>query len=362
MYLNKRLVSVAILIIICSMVCSQQNRSSIHFETRQHNLGSVNEADGPFQHEFIFVNKGDDPLLVTNISAGAGLTVGWTRSPVKPGETGTVTVEFNPQNMPGKFNRAVVLSATGDPSSATLRLLGEVIPREKTPEELYPHQTGQLRMRSNHISFGRVTPGSVKTESIDVINLSEELIDLTFTGISGHITLEAVPQTLKPGDKAVIKASWDAGQIEDWGVVTHHCRLLINGNSPPGNILYLTANIQEDFSEMSDEEIENAPSIFFDQRVFNFGTLRQGKSVEHVFVFSNIGKSDLIIRSVRSGCGCTVIEPQMRLLKPGESGTIKALFDSVGLIGRQSRGITVISNDPANPNIVLRITGEVLSE
>ncbi len=362
MYLIKRLIFVAILLIICSMVCSQQNRSSIHFETGQHNLGRINEADGPFQHEFVFVNKGADPLLVTSIRAGAGLTVWWTRSLVQPGETGKVTVEFNPQNMPGKFNRTITLSATGDPSSATLRLLGEVIPREKTPEELYPHQTGLLRMRSNHISFGYVTPGSLKTDSIDVINLSAEAIDLAFTGIPGHITPEAVPQMLKPGERGVLKASWDAGRIEDWGVVTHHFRLLINGNSPPGNILYLSANIREDFSGMSDEEKENAPSIFFDDRVFNFGTLRHGKSVEHKFVFTNNGKSDLIIRSVRSGCGCTAIEPHKRLLKPGESGTIKAVFNSRGFRGRQNRGITVISNDPANPSIVLRITGEVISE
>jgi len=362
MCLNKRLISVAVLFIIWSLVCSQQNRSSIHFETGQHNLGRINEEDGPFQHEFVFVNKGDDPLLVINVRTGGGLLVRWTRSPVQPGETGAVTVEFNPRNMPGRFNRTITLSATGNPSSVTLRLLGEVIPREKTPEELYPHQTGLLGMRSNHISFGYVTPGSVKTDSMEVINLSKEDIDLAFTGIPGHVTLEAVPQMLKPGERGVLKASWDAGRIEDWGVVTHHFRLLVNGNSPARNIVYLSANIQEDFSEMSDEEKENAPAIFFDDRVFNFGTLRHGKSVEHTFVFTNKGSSDLIIRSVRSGCGCTAIEPQKTLLKPGESGSIKAVFNSRGFRGRQNRGITVISNDPANPSIVLRITGEVVSE
>ena len=352
----------AVLFIIWSLVCSQQNRSSIHFETGQHNLGRINEEDGPFQHKFIFVNKGDDPLLVTNIRTGGGLLVRWTRSPVQPGDTGTVTVEFNSRNMPGRFNRTITLSATGNPSSVTLRLLGEVIPREKTPEELYPYQTGLLRMRSNHISFGYVTPGSVKTDSMEVINLSGEDTGLDFAGIPGHVTLEAVPQMLKPGESGFIRASWDAGRIEDWGVVTHHFRLLINGNSPARNLVYLSANIQEDFSGMSDEEKENAPSIFFDDRVFNFGTLRHGKSIEHKFVFTNRGRSDLIIRNVRSGCGCTAIEPQKTLLKPGESGSIKAVFNSRGFRGRQNRGITVISNDPANPSIVLRISGEVISE
>ncbi len=362
MCLNKRLISVAFLLIIVSVVCSQQNSSSIHFESGQHNWGRINEADGPFKHEFVFTNKGDDPLHVINIRAGAGLTVWWTKNQIHPGDTGTVSVKFNPHNMPGKFNRTITLTATGDPSSATLRLLGEVIPREKTTEELYPHQAGQLRMRTNHISIGNITPGSVKKGLTYVINNSEEVIDVAFADIPGHIKPAAIPQLLQPGETGVLKALWDAGHNEDWGVVTHSFRLIINGNSPPGNILYLSVNIQEDFSVMSDQEKENAPSIFFDERVFNFGTLSHGKSVEHGFVFTNKGKSELVIRSVRSGCGFTEIDLQKEFLKPGESGTIKAVFNSRGLHGRQSRGITVISNDPANPSIVLRITGEIISE
>lgn len=355
-------------IVICALpltwsLIAQQSGSSIHFDSSQHNFGSINEAGGAVHHDFIFTNKGTDPLVVTNVRSGGGIAVlRWTRSPVLPGDSGSITVEFNPVNMPGRFNRSITVSATGNPPSATLRLLGEVIPRERGPEELYPYETGLLRLRSNHISFGNVPPGSVKTDTLQVINLSEQELALSFTGIPGHVTLEAVPLILEPGEKGFVAATWDAGSIDDWGVITHNFRILVNSASQGRNIVYLSANIQEDFSLMSEAERANSPVIDFEDRVFDFGRIKHGDKIEHDFVFNNSGKSDLVIRRVRSGCGCTAIEPQKTLLRPGESSSIKAVFNSRGFRGRQSKGITVISNDPANPNIVLRLTGEVMTE
>jgi hypothetical protein len=183
---NLIIIPVTVLFMLSLTVLSQQNRSSIHFENGQHNLGRISEEEGPFQHDFIFTNKGEDPLVVTSARAGGGVSVvDWTRSPVMPGGTGSVRVEFNPRNLPGRFNRSITLSATGNPSSYNLRLLGDVIPRELTTEELYPQQIGPLRMRSNHISFGHVAPRTEKTDSMEVINPSGEELRLSFTGIPG---------------------------------------------------------------------------------------------------------------------------------------------------------------------------------
>jgi hypothetical protein len=342
---------------------SQQSSSTIGFEADQFNFGKIYEKDGKVQHDFIFTNKGQEPLIITNVNPSSGISVlQWTRSPVMKGETGSITVEFNPVNMPGRFNRSIIVNSNGRPSATTLRLLGEVIPREKTPAELYPQEIGSLRLRSNHISFGQVSPGSKRIDTLEIINLSEESLGLTFAGIPRHITITAIPGILKPGEEGVFVATYDASEIDDWGTITHNFRVLVNGMSHGRNIIYLSANIQEDFSLITDEERKQAAKINFDNRVFDFGKLKHGETVEHDFMFTNSGLSDLVIRRVRSGCGCTAIEPQKTLLKPGESSSIKAVFSSKGFRGRQNKGITVITNDPASPNIVLRITGEVVAE
>lgn len=355
--------AVAAMFLFGFIVDADQGNPSIHFEQTRHNFGKVNEEEGELDHDFVFTNKGQEPLIVTNVKTGNGVSVtGWTRNPVLPGESGTISVAYDPVNKPGRFNRSITINATGSPSSLILRLLGEVIPREKTIEELYPREIGPLRIRSNHISFGRVTPGSLRTDSLQIINTSDLTLNLSFSGIPSHIALEAVPESLSPGEKGLLLAEYDADQINDWGVITHNFRILVNEVSHVRNMIYLSANIQEDFSVLSDEEIADAPVIFFENKVFDFDKISSGESIEHDFIFSNNGNSELIIRAVRAGCGCTAIEPQKTLLEPGESSSIKAVFNSRGFRGMQNKGITVISNDPANSTIVLRITGEVVSE
>jgi hypothetical protein len=357
----KRIFILAAALTLGPLLYSQDNGPSIHFETEQFNLGKINEADGRQLHDFIFTNTGQEPLVVINAVPARGLAiVEWTRSPVLPGASGVITAEFNPVNMTGLFNRSITVHTNGNPSSRVIRLLGEVIPREKTPQELFPQEIGLLRLRSNHISFGQVFAGTRKEQSLEVINISGESLDVSFAGMPEALIVSAVPATLAPGGKGVINAVFNGELVDEWGTVRKNFRVLVNGLSPQGNIIYISANIQEDYSKLSKEELDNAPVISFENRVFDFGQLNQGASVEHEFVFTNTGKSDLLIRRVISGCGCTAVEPSLTVIKPGGSSGVKAVFNSRGFRGRQNKGITVISNDPGNPAVVLRVTGEVM--
>jgi len=49
-------------------------------------------------------------------------------------------------------------------------------------------------------------------------------------------------------------------------------------------------------------------------------------------------------------------------LPPGGEGEIKAVFKSKGRTGRQKKQITVLSNDPVNPQLVLILEGEVVQD
>ncbi len=361
--IQTKITALCLLVVLYFFDMEQYSDSSIYFESMQHNFGQVREDGGPLQHEFLFENRGRDSLRVGNVSAGGGISVlGWTRGPVPPGETGTVTLEFDPRNMPGRFNRVVLVSASGDPSNVTLRLLGEVIPADKTPVDMYPHEIGPLRIRSNHVPLGRVAPGTVSYDTVGVINLTDEELEITFSGVPPHLSFSAEPPKISPGERGVVEVRFDAGMKGEWGTVTDNIRVLVNGKSTGRNILYVSANILEDFSGMTDEERSTAPSIHFDESVYDFGTLLQGVSARHKFRFTNKGQSALLIRSVRSGCGSTATVADRKLIHQGESGNIDVIFDSQGLPGRQSRSIIVITNDPDNQSVVLRITGKVVSE
>jgi len=93
--------------------------------------------------------------------------------------------------------------------------------------------------------------------------------------------------------------------------------------------------------------------------VFDFGSALEGEMVRHVFKIRNVGKGNLVIRGVKSSCGCTAAEPTRSMLKPGEDAEIGAAFDTRHQKGHQVRTITAITNDPENPQAIFTLQGTV---
>jgi hypothetical protein len=85
-------------------------------------------------------------------------------------------------------------------------------------------------------------------------------------------------------------------------------------------------------------------SIEFDKDVFDYGTIKQGTKVEHNFNFKNTGTNDLIISDAYSSCGCTIPEYPKEPIKPGESATIKVVFNSAGRSDKQDKTVNLIVN------------------
>lgn len=80
-----------------------------------------------------FINKGEKPLIVKNVSACCGTQIKeWTQKPLLPGEKGTITVEFRVPPRPHRISRTVK-AITNDPDGTkTLHIVGVVIePKEE---------------------------------------------------------------------------------------------------------------------------------------------------------------------------------------------------------------------------------------
>jgi hypothetical protein len=199
-----------------------------------------------------------------------------------------------------------------------------------------------------------------KEGSIDIINTKNYDLEISFVNVPSHIQIEAEPKVLKPNTKGKIIAKYDASKKNDYGFVIDRVTMAINGNTNNGrNKISVSANIEEDFSKLTEEELANAPDISFENKIFNFGTINRGESIEYVFKFKNTGKSDLIIRKTKASCGCTVANPSKNIIKPGESAELKVKFNSAGKRNKQNKSITVITNSPKNTQVVLRVTGFV---
>jgi hypothetical protein len=85
-------------------------------------------------------------------------------------------------------------------------------------------------------------------------------------------------------------------------------------------------------------------AIKFEELEHDFGKIKAGEVISHVFKFTNTGTEPLIIDNVKPSCGCTTPEWSKDPVPPGGTGFIKAVFDSKGREGSQSKTITVKSN------------------
>jgi hypothetical protein len=156
-------------------------------------------------------------------------------------------------------------------------------------------------------------------------------------------------------------ATYDASKVSDWGFVVDQVYIAVNGEQPKDSRLSVSATIEEDYSSWSPEQLATAPDIQFKETSFDFGDVKHGEKVEHAFRISNDGKSNLILRKVRTSCGCTASKPDKEVLKPGETANIPVSFNTRGRNGRQNQSITVYSNDPKKSTMLLRISATVVT-
>ena len=132
--------------------------------------------------------------------------------------------------------------------------------------------------------------------------------------------------------------------------------------SPQKNVYYyVSANLVEDFSALSKDELANAPVFKLETTTVDLGKIKGSTQNEVEFKFTNAGKSDLFIRHVRATCGCTAVQQgtQGVGIKPGESSSIKATFNSGRYTGKVTKAIYVYTNDPMNSEVVLMLTADV---
>ncbi|MGQ7870501.1 DUF1573 domain-containing protein [Sunxiuqinia sp. sy24] len=339
---------------------AQTVKAKIDFETQEHDFGTFKEEDGSQTYNFKFVNNGASPLILNNVRASCGCTTPqWTKAPVAPGQEGFIKVSYNPRNRPGPFNKTVTVTSNAENANTILRIKGAVEQREKTLVELYPREIGPLRAKTNHISFVKITENEVKTEELEVINDTDESVRVEFKTPPGHLTAKAIPETIPAKGKGKIVVTYDAKQLNTFGFMMHRIYLNINGESNYRNSIGVSATIEEDFSSLTAEELASAPVVSFNEKAHDFGDINQGDEVEYTFNIKNEGQRDLIIRRVKTSCGCTAVTPEKKIISKNEVVPLKVKFNSKGKRGRQNKSITVITNDPKNPTTILRVSSNI---
>lgn len=103
------------------------------------------------------------------------------------------------------------------------------------------------------------------------------------------------------------------------------------------------------------------PIIEFDKTHHNYGVLYEDmKFASYKFEFTNVGDQPVRIIKVESSCGCTTPYWSQDSIPSGQRGFVETKYETVNHIGEFKKNVTVYTNSPTNPMILLTIEGNVI--
>lgn len=124
-------------LLIFSRVLHAQTKKSdakaiIEFEYTTHEFGKVYQGKS-VSYEFNFTNKGNAPLVLSNVQPGCGCTTPeWPKEPIMPGQKSKIKAIYNPGTYKGKFGKGITVYSNADNGTVSLTIKGTV---EEIPTE-----------------------------------------------------------------------------------------------------------------------------------------------------------------------------------------------------------------------------------
>lgn len=336
-----------------------------------HQFGSFSEDLENVSCTFKGVNVGDEPLVIYDVKTNCGCTTTekYAGEKFAPGDTLSITATYNASGRPGRFTKKLMVYTNAQPEKQTLTLAGTVIGTSNTLKSRYPVELGNLRLNSQTAVLGQAKKGRSPSSFIKVYNTTNDTLTPQVVKKPKYMNAVVEPQTVTPGEQFIVSFTYHTGQNSKWGLQTDTIAfvpMVKNGNLNDFEPIELTTivTINEDFSKLSPEQLENAPKIALDPTIVDLHRVKIGSEpIKQRVDIGNTGNTQLIIRqitSVHPGLSFKLADTKV---KPGKSIPLDITIDpslnpNNDLIDAR---ITIIANDPATPTTVLRVVGELVN-
>lgn len=357
----------ALLVAACTVFAQQ---AVLTFVTTEHDFGKINEADGRVSYVFEFTNEGMEPLVLSNVRASCGCTTPtWTKTPVEPGQKGNITVTYNPNGRPGRFQKTVTITSNATEPTKKLYIKGEVIPKQAKPVNKYPVKMGDLSLAASTINFGTVMKGKTVEKAIEYANLTDAPVTVSavVTDMSAPIALNVSLPEVKKGETGQLRVQYDAENSSYYGPKQFVFYVVVNGKKQftEEYRIVVDVTVDEDFSMLTTEQKQNAPIAELAKQSVDFGVIVPGKKVKKTIELVNAGADPLYVRAIVNSSEDMFKATASKLtLKSGKKGVLVIELDGklngqpLGA-GDYHRTITLITNDPQNPKQQIKVNWTV---
>ena len=329
----------------------------VEFDKTVHDFGDISVNDGPQTCTFTVKNIGKEPIAIYEVVTSCGCTdASWTREPLQPGKTGTISATYKNEDGPVPFDKTLTVYIAGVGKPVILRLRGIVHEKKKSVAELYgAEKLGVMGLKSLNYKVQNILQGESSSDEAKIANLGNKPMKVTFTDVSPNLSIEVVPATVPAGETAALRFTVKSDP-DVWGKHIYKATPVVNGvkAAKPVTVSALTRG---NFASWTPDQRKNAAQCIFDESTVSFDTANSGTKVKATFTFTNKGKSPLQFYSIDADAeGVTAT-------LPGETaaqgkGSIPVTLDTSALPkGETVVMLTLTTNCPARPIINLFLVG-----
>lgn len=332
---------------------------NIKWDKTLHDFGDVSVTDGPLTCTYTLTNTGQEPIAIFEVVTSCGCTnVVWTKEPIQPGKTGTVSATYKNEDGPMPFDKTLTVYISGIKRPVILRLRGVVHEKKKTLSELYGAQKlGAFGIKNRQLKTGNLKQAQKISEQVTVANLGKKPLQVTWTDVSEELTLSVEPNPIPAGSTAKLTYTVSAN-LEKYGRWQYTATPVLNGQKADG-ALEITTWTQENFAFLDQAKRDKGPIPYFTGSTVNLGTASKGAKLTAEFTCTNRGKSALHFYKADAESPALTLSGALADIAPAKKGSVRFTLDTSLLeTGENVIMMSLTTNSPLRPlvNLFVAVT------
>lgn len=213
----KRYIFLFICLLQVSLTFAQANNGQPNFlkgftpNEKTHDFGRILEKDGKVSTTFIFTNRTQKVVSISEVNTWCGCVVPkYTKKGIRPGETAKIQVDFDPDHKSGNFVKQVVLLLNDGKEYARVWIKANVVPFLHPVKEDHPYDYGEgLYMSQQILPFPDLDPGQSHSYELKLANDTDKPMTVEFRRMPNNTVLKMPEKiTLKARERTSIRVSY----------------------------------------------------------------------------------------------------------------------------------------------------------
>ncbi|MGB0524554.1 MAG: DUF1573 domain-containing protein [Flammeovirgaceae bacterium] len=341
---------------------AQRFEVPIKFETSEHDFGEIKEVEGKVTKRFRFRNVSNQTIKLKDVVVACGCTSpNWPKQALQAQDTASIFITFDPTDRPGAFNKYIRVEIEGIGKPIYLIIKGKVLPRPPGPRDWFPFRLGNLWFKQQNMFVGSLYQKEQASFQNKVYNAGNEPVEilLNLSKLPSFLAVQFEKLVIPPKDSIQFTLTYHARKRKDWGFVTDPFLLKTTDTVMPNKELGVGVILKERFKKNTKKN----PKISVAKTTFDFGEVPVGQHVIIDIQIKNTGNKALKFRKLNlPACNCITAKLPQKRLNKGKEMSLQVTVNTENRYAWQSLGLTLITNDPKNHLLDLRIEGNIVDK